>query len=285
MRLTSFFSRPTSVRAALCAVAPLVFAALPGCGDDGSPTDTTDADVSEIETSPDSTDSADTSPMTGDIDGTWAMVETQTALVEVLGAVMEQRSVSYYRAVIANGVLTVGLCDWKTEDDTKAYTTTMRPSLLEVLDSFERDITVTANGAGFDIATTQGVVTRGVNLTAAMTDTMPSDDTDSRVFDQDDDEHPGISLVIQGFLQGELYVIHRHKASLTGSLESDTRISGRTAWTTDQVILGSTPESLAAQDPKPQTHPDPNKSTFVMVKAIGGDDCAALNAKRSTLFP
>lgn len=278
MRLT-----PASFAAA--SLAPLAFSTLIACGDDGSPSDSDTSDISEIETTPDGGDTSDsdTPPMTGEIDGTWAMVETQTALVEVLGALLEQRSVSYYRAVIADGKLTVGLCDWRTAGD--LYTTSMRPALLEALDTFDRDLTVTANGAGFDIATTQGVTTRGVNLSAPLTDTMPTDATDERVVDQDGDTNPGISLVITGALQGELYVIHRHKASLTGALESDTRISGRTAWTTDQVILGSTPPTLAEQDPKPQTHPDPSKSTFVMVKAEASDDCAALNAKRSTLFP
>lgn len=273
---------------AAASLAPLALSSLIACGDDGTPSDTdTTNDISEIETSPDASETGDTdtTPMTGEIDGTWAMVETQTALVEVLGTVMEQRSVSYYRAVIADGTLTVGLCDWKTEDDTKVYTTSMRPSLLTALGTFDRDLTVTANGAGFDIETTQGVTTRGVNLTDPLTDTMPTETTDERVVDQDGDQNPGISLVISGALQGELYVIHRHKATLSGALESDTRISGRTAWTTDQVILGASSEFLAAQDPKPQTHPDPSKSTFVMVKAEASDDCAALNAKRATLFP
>lgn len=275
-----------SSRLAQLGLAPLMFTSLVACGDDGSTGDSdTTNDISEIETSPDGADTADTTAMTGEIDGTWAMVETQTALVEVLGAVMEQRSVSYYRAVIADGKLTVGLCDWKTEDDTKVYTTSMRPSLLAVLDTFERDLTLTPNGTGFDLATTEGVTTRGLNLTDLLTDTMPTEASDARVVDEDGDSNPGISLVITGALQGELYVIHRHKATLSGALESDTRISGRTAWTTEQVILGASSEFLAAQDPKPQTHPDPSKSTFVMVKADAGDDCAALNAKRATLFP
>lgn len=280
MRLT-----PASLLAA--SLAPLALSSLVACGDDGSPSESDTSDISEIETTPDGGDTSetDTTAMTGEIDGTWAMVETQTALVEVLGTVMEQRSVSYYRAVIAGGKLTVGLCDWKTEDDTKVYTTSMRPSLLAALDTFERDLTVTANGGGFDISTTQGVTTRGVDLADPMNDSMPTEADDSRVVDQDGDENPGISLVITGALQGELYVIHRHKAALTGALESDTRISGRTAWTTDQVILGASSEFLAAQDPKPQTHPDASKSTFVMVKADASDDCAALIAKRETLFP
>ncbi|HRE91016.1 MAG TPA: hypothetical protein PK095_17980 [Myxococcota bacterium] len=278
--------RLTPAHLVTASLAPLAFTTLVACGDDGATGDSdTSGDISEIETSPDTTDTADTTAMTGEIDGTWAMVETQTALVEVLGAVMEQRSVSYYRAVIADGKLTVGLCDWKTEDDNRLYTTVMRPSLLAALGTFERDLTLTPNGTGFDLATTEGVTTRGLNLTDLLTDTMPTEASDARVIDQDSDSNPGISLIIQGILQGELYVIHRHKATLSGALESDTRISGRTAWTTEQVLLGSTPPELAEQDPKPQTHPDPSKSTFVMVKAEAGDDCAALNAKRATLFP
>ena len=264
--------------------------ALGGCGNDGNEpqadtadttdtTDTTTPDISEIETSPDA------SPMTGNIDGTWAMVENQSALVEVLGIILEQKSVSFYKAVIADGTLTVELCDWLTEDDTKLYTTRMSNNLLASLTGFERDVTVTANGSGFDFSTTQGLTTRGVNLTNPLTDTMPVDDEDTRVFDQDGDTKVGITLVIQGTLQGELYVIHRHKAALDGALESDTRISGLTAWTTEQVILGASSELLASQDPKPVTHPDASRSYFVMVKAVDGDDCVALKAKRATLFP
>jgi hypothetical protein len=258
--------------------------AIGGCGDDGNEpqadtADTSGADISETETS------ADAVTMTGNIDGTWAMVETQSALVEVLGAVMEQKSVSFYKAVIADNKLTVELCDWLTEDDTKLYTTRMSQNLLSKLGTFERDLTVTANGAGFDFAASQGVTTRGVNLAVPVTDAMPTDGTDERIFDQDEDTKPGISLIIQGTLQGELHVIHRHKAALSGALESDTRIRGLTAWTTDQVILGANPESLASIDPKPVTHPDANRSHFVMVKATDGDDCVALNAKRATLFP
>ncbi len=176
--------------------------ALGGCGDDGNEpqadtADTSNPDISETETS------ADAVAMTGNIDGTWAMVETQSALVEVLGAVMEQKSVSYYRAVIADGKLTVELCDWLTEDDTKLYTTRMSDALLASLTSFERDVTVTANGGGFEFETTQGITTRGVNLTNPLTDTMPVDGADERVFDQDEDTKSGITLVIQGTLQGE----------------------------------------------------------------------------------
>ena len=51
------------------------------------------------------------------------------------------------------------------------------------------------------------------------------------------------------------------------------------------MILGANPESLSSVDPKPVTHPDANRSNFVMVKAVDGDDCIALKAKRETLFP
>lgn len=256
-----------------------------GCGDDSDPVKDTSGDAT-VETTPETSPDSETVAMTGEIEGRWAMLETQTALVttQILGTQV-QTSVSYYLADFAAGKLSVTLCDWLTDDDAHLATTRMGDKVLASLTPLVRTYTVTPDGAGFSFEAKKGYTLRGVELEHVDTDPMPTAGTDATVTDQDEDGKPGITLVVQGTITGTLYVAHRHIASLSGALESDTRISGLTTWTTEQSIFGSEPQLLADQNPVAVTHPDADKSHFVMVKVDPADTCAAINAARSTLFP
>jgi len=259
---------------------------LAACGDDTTPSADGAIDVA-IETSPDATETdTETSAMTGAIEGRWAMVETQTALVttQILGTQV-QTSVSYYLADFAAGKLSVTLCDWLTADDAQLTTTRMGDKVLASLTPLVRTYTVTPDGSGFAFEAKRGYTLRGVDLEHLDIDALPTDGSDATVIDQDEDGKPGITLVVQGTITGTLFVAHRHIAALNGALESDTRISGLTEWTTEQSIFGSDPALLAAQKPVAVTHPDADKSHFVMVKVADDDTCAAINGARPTLFP
>jgi hypothetical protein len=280
-----------SLSSALCAL-PL---SLGACGDDRAPLVATDADTTadtdtagpdDDATVPDADANDDAPSLSGEVTGTWASLETQTAIVtlESLGQ-MEQVSRSLYLARHDGTKVTFELCDWSTTDDTGLYTTLMSPALLKSLLPLDRAYTVTANDNGFAYVVAQGTTLRGVKLDTPDSDPMPTSKDDGRIFDQDEDGKPGVSLVIQGTLQGELHVIHRHKAALTGRLITNDRIEGRAAWTTEQIILGSNPPTLEEQKPVAVTHPDPAKSHFEMVKINDTDTCADIVAKRGELFP
>ena len=257
-----------------------------GCGDDATSTPDGTVEIT-VETLPlPDTTEVDAIAMNGEIEGRWAMLETQTALVttQILGTQV-QTSVSYYLADFAAGKLSVTLCDWLTDDDAHLTTTRMGDKVLASLTPLVRTYNVTPAGNGFAFEAKRGYALRGVALEHIDTDPMPTEAADPTVLDQDTDGQPGITLVVQGTITGQLYVAHRHIAALSGALESDTRISGLTEWTTEQSIFGSEPALLAAQKPVAITHPDADKSHFVMVKVAGSDTCASINAARPTLFP
>jgi len=272
-------------------LAMLLATTLGACGDDAGTNDTADtADTSggdTADTSDTNTGDADTSDVTitGEVEGTWAMLEVQTALVttELLGTTT-QTSKSYYLASLADGKMTVTLCDWATDDETGLTATRMGNKVLASLGPFERSYTTSEVSGAWKLSVDNGIALRGVELANPATDAMPTVDTDATVRDQDTDNHPGITLVVTGTIAGELYVAHRHQAALAGTLASDTHISGLTAWTTEQVIFGSQPALLANQKPVAVTHPDASKSHFEMFKVEAGADCAAINAARATLF-
>ena len=197
-----------SFRAAAVAVVSLSgLPATTGCGDDGG--DATDTRVPDATDGNDATDGADgtatdtpdgeTSAATGDIEGRWAMLEVQSALVTTaLLGTQTQTSTSYYLADLADGTMTVTLCDWRTEDTSGLTRTRMGDSVLANLDPFVRDYSVTADGDGFLFAAADGFALRGVELANPATDPMPTDAGDSHVVDQDSDGKPGITLVVQG---------------------------------------------------------------------------------------
>lgn len=268
-----------------------------GCSDDGDTHDSDATDTTAADTSSDATpDTAgDTSTggcatgLASGMSGTWAMEETQTALVQVdpFGT-MTQVSTSLYLAKLsgsAQSTITMTLCAWQTKDDAGLFTTTMGDGVLAHLDPFVRDLHISDEDDGtVGLQVSEGIALRGVTLANPATDAMPEDADDERVIDQDEDSNPGISLVISGTLSGQLFVIHRHKASLDGCFTAADRVVGLTDWTTEQIIVGSNPESLQASKPVASTHPDASLSHFTMVKV--GDDatCADLIDQRDTLF-
>lgn len=268
---------------ALCVVGVGVLAI--GCGDDGE-SDTTDTRQPEAETQAETSSETETTPLTGEVEGRWAMVETQSAFVttKTLGTVT-QTSVSYYLADFAADNLSLTLCDWLTDDETGFATTRMGNNVLASLAPLVRTYEVTADGPGFKLTTGKGYALRGVELEHVATDPMPTDGANAAVRDQDGDGQPGITLVVQGLITGQLYVAHRHIAELDGALESDTRISGLTDWTTEQIIFGSNPQALADENPVAVTDPNASKSHFVMVKVDAAASCTSIMADRATLFP
>ncbi len=236
-----------------------------------------------------------------DLSGWWALDETQTALVSNVPAIgtMVQTSKSLYLLEItanpdrpAEPVMRARLCDWVTTDDIGLTTTAMNPSLFPVMASMIRDITLSAPSDPATeprLTTSEGLQLRGLHLDAPSTDAFPTALDDPRLRDEDDDGHPGITLFLNGLFPGTLHVAHRHRAALDGCfIEADT-LEGRTVWTTEQLILGSEPESLMDMQPDAQTHPDPGLSHFTLRRASTASgpitDCASLKAARDELFP
>ncbi len=289
---------PRSAASGLTTLA-LAGLALAACGDDeGTNTDTQTVPDTAGTTDTSSPDAAETNQtadgcalgLSSGISGTWAVLELQTALVQVEPfGTMTQVSTNLYRAQVGGGAastLEMTLCDWRTEDDAKIFTTTMGGSVLANLDPFVRDLNIeTRQDGSVGLVVAEGVSLRGVELTEPATEALPTESSDARVVDQDGDTDPGISLLISGSLQGELWVIHRHKAAMDGCFTAADRVVGLTDWTTEQVILGSNPSNLSNSKPVASTHPDDDLSHFVMVKVADGDDCAAIITKRATLFP
>lgn len=112
----------------------------------------------------------------------------------------------------------------------------------------------------------------GVRLDDAWSDPLPSRADDPRVFDQDGDGHPGVTVQVRGLIDGEIYVIQRGWSEMRDvRVDADT-IRGTVRWGMDQSVVGASRWLL---DSQPPTWPvrDDALNYVVLERVASGDSC------------
>jgi hypothetical protein len=101
---------------------------------------------------------------------------------------------------------------------------------------------------------------------------------DDRVFDEDNDGHPGITIRLTGAsIFGQLFSVQRQITSVEAIAIAADRLVGRLAFKSEQNVLASDPTELKALYAQPGTSTSPDltcNSNFAMVRiggASGGD--------------
>lgn len=115
---------------------------------------------------------------------------------------------------------------------------------------------------------------------------LPQTEDDPRVRDADNDRNPGVSLLVQGPIEGELYVVARSVVTLNGRIESETAINGLSSAVRQQNTVGASTDLLA--ESQIEISPDPNvqASTFRLRRVPEGIQpaCAEIIANRERIF-
>lgn len=104
----------------------------------------------------------------------------------------------------------------------------------------------------------------GARLKDPENEALPMDVADPRVFDQDNDGHPGMTVRVEimGLISGEVYVVQRNRNRLVGTVVSPGFIQGTIEWETEQVVLGaSSPFLVSGGQGSPD--PDPERNFFL----------------------
>jgi hypothetical protein len=92
------------------------------------------------------------------------------------------------------------------------------------------------------------------------------------VFDMDDDEHPGVTILATGIVQGEMYAAQRKTCTLTGITLDDGHILGRNHQLFEVVSLGAS-VPLLDQGPPQRNPTDPSQSWFEEVRLAPDGTC------------
>jgi hypothetical protein len=118
------------------------------------------------------------------------------------------------------------------------------------------------------------VLVNGARLSDPEDDLLPTTADDPRVYDQDRDDHPGVTtrISIVGLISGEAYVVQRVRKSYKGSIETDDRMHGLLFWEDEQNTLSASSSLFSLED---QGRPDPEieHSYFTMIRINGDESC------------
>ncbi len=104
----------------------------------------------------------------------------------------------------------------------------------------------------------------GADLDAPITDPLPETPNDPRVCDDDGDGNPGVTVQIDGLVDGEVYLVQRGWSEFEGELDNAAgAFRGEVRFGQEQVVLDASRRVLRNQPP---TEPAdaPGANTFVM---------------------
>jgi len=188
-----------------------------------------------------------------DIAGRWAMVQVyrQTAVLPFAGEVPRTSYVVQLVEVEQDGA-TLTMRDvycLTYVDEGKPLVNTEIPALfMAALRPLPRTATLSEDGDEIVFAQPPYLEVRGAVLENAQADELPTDPDDPRVFDQDGDGHPGmtVSVKILGIIEWQTFVVQRVRYSLRGTVVGPDRVEGRIEWSDEQTVLEATNALLKA---------------------------------------
>ena len=111
----------------------------------------------------------------------------------------------------------------------------------------------------------------GAELDDPLNDLLPSEENDGRVYDQDMDGYPGVTLNISGLIEGEIYAVIRYVDTISGSVTADGIWEGITRDETEQIVIGASQDILKINvTPVAIDDPSLNTSTAIPITAEAG---------------
>jgi hypothetical protein len=240
----------------------------------------------------------DTGPASADLTGRWAMAQVLTATVSIAGAQASENRVETLLVVDMDSAgpafaMTEEVCSIALKNiagvcgEGSLVTTQIPDAYIQSIAPLERSGTVSDSDGTLTLAVPRIYQLKGVILEEPSSTPLPADPAHPAYWDQDGDGKPGMTLrfVQPGMLIGELYVGQRDWTELDGTIVGGGRVEGHINWGSEQVTLGSNPETLLESSPKSAPSTDPEKSYFIMVRIDDSADCASVTADMTNLFP
>ena len=101
----------------------------------------------------------------------------------------------------------------------------------------------------------------GARLEQTRTEALPQRLDDPRLQDPDGDGHPGLTIQVEGFVDGELRVVHRGWTAWAGKVTDSNTFEVKLLWDAEQSIVDTTHDWL---DYTPPSQPHRNGSLSFM---------------------
>jgi len=219
-----------------------------------------------------------------DLSGCWVMVQVMPALTSLplVGAVELTTITGTVVEVEQDGtelVLRDTVCFTDVEMSPPVATSQVPAGFIASLDPAPRRARLEARGAGWTLVQPYQVDVRGAMLAVPESESLPTDADDPRVWDQDGDGHPGLTVAVQvaGIVTGKTYVVERLGYDLCGEWVDPNTILGTMTWTSEQIVLAAS-NVLLCMSYSYAPHPDPTRSSFVMRRMDPAWTCETIRA-------
>ena len=145
---------------------------------------------------------------------------------------------------------------------------------------------LSAAEVGASFSTDSFINVDGADLDNPGAESLPTSSGDSRVWDQDSDGEPGITVRIDAGwpATGDIYLVQRSEFAYEGLVVAQDRVEVYVDYAQEQSILGSSNPVLTMADVVPVPNPDPTTSYAIFQQIDEGSDCGDIKRDRSTLF-
>ncbi len=223
------------------------------------------------------------------LSGRWARLEVTTALskVPVLGDLTSQTRAWTIVTLNQQGQgleVQEQLCGLQNETLGGAVQTVFPPAFIQAVSGHPRQATLRVRGSRLQYQEDRPLRVNGAQLEDPKNDALPQSSEDPRLKDPDGDGQPGLTVRIEGFVEGQVYVVQRDASQLRGEVHTNGRlIKGLIRWSAEQSVVGASRDMLN-KNPQSRPHPEPKRSYFRMRRIPNNASCQQVLARRDTLF-
>lgn len=223
-----------------------------------------------------------------DLSGSWAQLQVQTsvATIPIVGDV-QTRTISWLRLDITQNGERLKITSTPCRIDLKSEVDLVRSiipqPMLNAIGTQTFRARLQAKDAQWQFYQPPAMQLLGLKLEDPWKETLPKNASDTRVFDADQDGNPGVTVRIEGAIDGAVYVAQRSWSRLEGLVNND-QITGRVTWQTEQVVLDAT-SSLLANPPNARTSNNPADSYFVSKRIAADTTCEDIARMPMATFP
>ncbi|MCR4392611.1 MAG: hypothetical protein NUV94_07655 [Candidatus Acetothermia bacterium] len=225
-----------------------------------------------------------------DLTGTWAVMQVTSDIVVYPFVGQRTRTTTLILHVEmgqsgSNVTMAEIHCLVDTDDGTTMVTTEIPEAFLRSIGVVERTATLEPTVDGWRFVEPWPTEIHGARLADLVNDPLPTQADDPRVFDQDGDGKPGITVRVKilGLISGEVYAVQRLTKLLEGEVVTPDLIRGLITWTNEQVTIGASNPFLNT-DGEARVDPVRERSYFVALRVPPETTCESLKATWRDLF-
>lgn len=240
--------------------------------------DNPDQSLSQVDQSASSTDQS-LIPLDIDFSGTWALIHRvqSQAEIPVLKQIVTTTITAYLLLEITQSPTGDMQINQKT-CDIEMYTNS-NLGKTEIPKRFIEHLPTTQRTARFQMMDDENLQfqilgkteLRGLSSDYPQDQPVPTETTNPLIIDQDEDGHPGMTVLLTGFPVGEAYVVQRSWDELNSNvyaiddLKNQMRIEGEINWDDEQQVVDASDPILKTPSSK-WIHPDAMRRRFAMEK-------------------